>query len=223
MSYSCPWRSACLRLSFSTILNRGYVTFFFGELGFKFLNGGIGSLPGFWEFLYDRLDSLYFENLILLDDMVLLGRKLCPMHLQLLQILLLNFQSMFLLCQTFHELLADGLLMVAQNGHLLIGLIVAFDLFLHGEPCQVAFLELLLKSGRGVVGTEHLGSQSLHLRFEVVVEGLCIDLVEEIVLRTLVCSEGLDGFPNAGNDLHRVDVSHGVLTQKVKLDFIVLN
>jgi hypothetical protein len=42
-------------------------------------------------------------------------------------------------------------------------------------------------------------------------------------LRALVFSERLDGFPNAGNDLHRVDVSHGVLTQKVQLDFIVLN
>lgn len=122
---------------------------------------------------------------------------------------------MLLFRQTFHELLTNGLLMVAQNGHLFICLIVAFDLFLHCQSCEVALLELLLKSGRGVVGTEHLGSQSFHLRFEVVIEGLCIDLVEEIVLRALVGSERLDGFPNAGNDLDRVDVSHGVLTQKV--------
>jgi hypothetical protein len=63
---------------------------------------------------------------------VTLGSELRPMHLQLLQVLLLHLEGVLLLGQTLDEFLADRLLMVAEDGHLLIGLIVFLHLFLKG-------------------------------------------------------------------------------------------
>lgn len=64
--------------------------------------------------------------------MVTLGTKLSPVHLQLLQVFFLHLECMLFLCQTLDEFFANCLLMVAEDSHLLIGLIIFLHLFLKG-------------------------------------------------------------------------------------------
>jgi hypothetical protein len=49
------------------------------------------------------------------------------MHMQLLQVFLLNLKQMLLFGQVFNEFFANGLLMVAEDSNLLVGLIILFN------------------------------------------------------------------------------------------------
>jgi hypothetical protein len=79
--------------------------------------------------------------------MIAFGRKLCPVHLQFPKVLFLNFKCMLFFSETFYKFFADSLLMIAQDGHLFVCLIVPLNLFLEREAGQVAFPQFLLQSG----------------------------------------------------------------------------
>ena len=63
--------------------------------------------------------------------------------------------------------------MVTEDGDLSIGGVVRSDLLLDRSVLR-RILELLLESPRGVISTEDLGGQALHLRVKVLVETGCL-------------------------------------------------
>jgi hypothetical protein len=80
-----------------------------------------------------------------------------------------------------------------------------------------------LESVGGVISPEDFGSESFHLRFEIVVECLRIDLVEEVVVCLFAAAEEFDVIPDSGDNLDCVDVLHGIFSTEIKFDFLILN
>jgi len=79
----------------------------------------------------------------------------------------------YLVLDLFHltsVTLADGPLMVTQNSDLAVGTIVGQELFSHGAVGWSQYVQLILESKRGVVGTEHLGGQTRHEVLEMLVQ-----------------------------------------------------
>jgi len=57
--------------------------------------------------------------------------------------------------------------MVTQNSHLAIGLVVSIELLLKRGILQALLVKQTLECDGGIVGTEDLGGQSLHLVIEM--------------------------------------------------------
>jgi hypothetical protein len=63
--------------------------------------------------------------------------------------------------------LRNGALVVTENGHLPIGIVVEFNLFVHQQAGVHILGKLLLERDRCIVRTEHFGRETRHQRFEV--------------------------------------------------------
>ena len=48
--------------------------------------------------------------------------------------------------------------MVAEDSHLLICILIGFDLLVHRFALQSTFFQLVLESDRGIIGSENLSS-----------------------------------------------------------------
>lgn len=59
--------------------------------------------------------------------------------------------------------LRDATLMVTQYGNHTVGFIIRVELLLEGRFLWCVFIQLLLERDGGVIGTEHLRSEALHV------------------------------------------------------------
>mmetsp|Transcript_44536 Transcript_44536/g.93173 ORF Transcript_44536/g.93173 Transcript_44536/m.93173 type:complete len:672 (+) Transcript_44536:195-2210(+) len=149
------------------------------------------------ELLLDLLLRLHLAHprlqpLDLLLELVLLRARLAPELLARLGDLLLDLGLLGV--DAVHlrvEALAHRLAVVAQDRHLVVGVVVELELRrlrprvlrLHRVPRELE--ELLVERERRVVGAEHLGRQPGHEALEVLVEAARVELVEDVVLGLL--------------------------------------
>jgi len=71
--------------------------------------------------------------------------------------------------------LANGALVVAENGHLTVAVIVKSHLFSNRPVVVFELLQLGRHGVRSVVGTKHLGSQAGHVAGQMFVELRCLE------------------------------------------------
>jgi hypothetical protein len=64
----------------------------------------------------------------------------------------------------------NGTLMVTQHSNLSISSVIGRELLNDRGVCRRVLVELVLKGDRGVIGTEHLRRETLHVRLKVLVE-----------------------------------------------------
>lgn len=110
--------------------------------------------------------------------------------------------------------------MITQNGNLFIGLVVEIYLLLHCHAFQVEFLELVLKGEGGIIGTENFGGEALHHRFQVVIQGLCINFIKKILTSFLIFLKFFDCTTDLAPHSYCILISHRVLSQEIKSDLI---
>lgn len=113
--------------------------------------------------------------------------------------------------------LAHGLLMITQDGHCAIRRVVRGKFLEKRAVLRRAQVELLLKRGRGVVRTEHLGCEAFHVRGEVLVNGRGGDAVEDgITLALPVPLEDPDVLKDLRRDGDDVVVPDRVFAEEVE-------
>lgn len=66
--------------------------------------------------------------------------------------------------------LADGTLMVTKDSDISVGAVVGEQLLSDGAVLGCLLFQLILECERRVVGTEHLGRQSLHQVLQMLVQ-----------------------------------------------------
>ena len=81
--------------------------------------------------------------------------------------------STYLLSHLTHRLFVrfgHRTLMVTEDSHHTIRMVVCFELFLNRPFLRRTFIQLFLESDGGIVSTEHLGSETFHIRGQVFIE-----------------------------------------------------
>mmetsp|Transcript_13327 Transcript_13327/g.34611 ORF Transcript_13327/g.34611 Transcript_13327/m.34611 type:complete len:260 (+) Transcript_13327:471-1250(+) len=116
-----------------------------------------------------------------------------------------------------------GLLVITQDGHLPVGVVVELHQLILSVLVllrHVELAQLLLQRVRGVVRTEHLRREVLHELFEVLVQQWWRDLVKQVFGRLLVLHECYDILVDQVGHLNCVLVPDGILTQEIEVDDI---
>ena len=101
--------------------------------------------------------------------------------------------------------------MVAENGNLFDGFFIELDLLVELHVLDSGLLSLVefdLEGVRGIIGSEDLGSEPLHLGFQVLVQVRGVDLIEEVIVVLFVLFEILDILANLGVEFNGIFVSH---------------
>mmetsp|Transcript_4857 Transcript_4857/g.14049 ORF Transcript_4857/g.14049 Transcript_4857/m.14049 type:complete len:802 (+) Transcript_4857:94-2499(+) len=133
--------------------------------------------------------------------------------------------------------LAHGTLVIAQNGDLPVGIVVFDDLLGRGQPAPAGIVfrleEFRLQRPGCVVGTKDLGREPVHELLQVVVEHGGIDAVKDLLRLFLPGAKGLEirkdlvSHPavlvvHGSAKVDRLLEQHGILTEKLEFDFLVV-
>ena len=122
-----------------------------------------------------------------------------------------------------------GLLVVAKDGHVLVGGVVpraegvhvALLLALLGRHLHVRLGELRAERDRRVIRAEHFGGEAFHHTLEIVVQVVGLNLVEELLGRLLALHELFDHLVHDWLDWVGVVVDDRVLTQEVEMEHVL--
>jgi hypothetical protein len=112
--------------------------------------------------------------------------------------------------------------MITEDSHssvaVIIKLLFRVNCVLKGV--DITFVKLSLKCIRGIIGTENLSRETLHIFFKIVVQLSCVDLVENVVRWFFGFTELQHVLSHVRSHLDSVKVSHRVFTQEIKCNFI---